>query len=124
VAVVDERVYVSVGQTADLDGSESHDPDGDSLTYQWTQTSGGDVTLDDETAAVASFTATDEGTLTFELVVSDGGQDSAPAQVEVTVFPESSHEEDGCQCAAAGTRTAPPLVILVGLLAWWVRRAR
>jgi len=111
-----------VGQTADLDGSESHDPDGDSLTYQWTQTSGGDVTLDDETAAVASFTATDDGKLTFELVVSDGGQDSTPAQVEVTVFPESSHDDDGCQCAAAGTTATPVFALLAGMLGWLAYR--
>jgi len=70
-----------------LDGSLSTDPDGDTLTYEWTQTSGAAVTLATNGTG-ASFTAplVDADTkLTFSLVVSDGLATSAPASVDVLV---------------------------------------
>lgn len=72
-----------------LDGSESSDPDGDTLTYTWTQTEGPDATDGAGTLSGASptFEAPGEvGTLVFELVVNDGEVDSAPATVVVNVF--------------------------------------
>jgi len=40
-----------------LDGSNSHDPDGDIATYSWVQTDGPEVTLDDATAVKPTFTS-------------------------------------------------------------------
>ena len=58
--------------TVRLDGDGS-DSDGDILTYEWSQTSGEPITFS-KNAKNAQFTApTTEGTLTFELAVSDGG---------------------------------------------------
>ena len=54
-----------------LDGSESSDPDGDALTYTWTQTEGPDATDGSGTLSGASptFEAPAEvGTLVFELL--------------------------------------------------------
>jgi hypothetical protein len=56
-----------------LDGSGSRDPNGDSLTYQWTQTGGAPVSLSSVTAARPTFTAPSAAsTLTFRLNVGDG----------------------------------------------------
>ena len=55
-----------------LDGSASHDDDGDSLSFLWRLTVGiGTVTLLDSTAVQTSFTATDTGNYVFRLLVSD-----------------------------------------------------
>jgi hypothetical protein len=44
-----------------LDGSGSFDPDGDPLTYSWSQTAGPEVTLSDSTAVSPSFITPSEG---------------------------------------------------------------
>jgi hypothetical protein len=89
----DERT-VTAGTTVSLSGSESYDPDGDSLTTSWTQTDGPDVTL--EYNSPASFTAPEveeETTMTFQLTVSDGEGGTDISTVDITVEP--SQESDG-----------------------------
>jgi hypothetical protein len=76
---------VNVGDWVILDGQASYDPDGDPLGYQWTQTAGAQVSLDDPDAQVIGFYAVTEGVLRFQLVVQDGELTSAPALVEITV---------------------------------------
>lgn len=69
-----------------LDGSASFDPEGEALTFQWMQTSGPAVTLNNATSAIADFDApATAGALTFELTVNDGVTMSLPAAVMVTV---------------------------------------
>ncbi|MBT8110474.1 MAG: hypothetical protein KJO27_07090 [Gammaproteobacteria bacterium] len=56
-----------------LDGTASRDPDGDNLTYSWTQTAGTDVSIANSSSPTASFDAPAAGeTLTFQLAVNDG----------------------------------------------------
>ena len=58
-----------------LDGSSSYDPDGDLITYKWSQPSEQDITLsfaDINDQSIANFTVTSAGTYTFTLTVSDG----------------------------------------------------
>ena len=73
------------GDTIQLDGSLSFDPDGDPITYEWTITTkpnGSEAVLSDATAVNPSFVADLLGTYIIELVVSDqSGLVSAPDEV-------------------------------------------
>lgn len=78
---------VEVGDLVTLDGSASTDPDNAPapLTYSWSQTAGPAVTLAGADTASPTFTPTDPGTYTFQLIVNDGALDSAPDTVDVVV---------------------------------------
>ncbi|MCD6288268.1 MAG: hypothetical protein J7M12_04050, partial [Candidatus Hydrogenedentes bacterium] len=81
---------VLAGQTVRLDGTGSSDGNGDPLTYTWTQVSGPTVLLDDTTKARPRFVApgvTATTTVEFDLVVSDGIEESAADRVSITIAP-------------------------------------
>ncbi|MHA1000133.1 glycosyl hydrolase family 18 protein [Leclercia pneumoniae] len=69
-----------------LDGSASSDPDGDALTWKWTQVSGTAVTLANSTQAIANFNlpavASDQ-TFVFRLTVTDAKGLSNTIDVQV-----------------------------------------
>ena len=80
---------VGEGAAVTLSGSGT-DPEGETLTFAWTQSRGPAVALSEAAAAAPSFTApaqlAADTTLVFELVVSDAsGAASAPDAVTVTV---------------------------------------
>jgi hypothetical protein len=74
-----------VSENVTLDGSESHDPDGDPLLYGWVQTAGPSVTLSDPGNIRATFIPVKAGAYTFQLIVNDGKLYSPPDCVTITV---------------------------------------
>lgn len=86
-AGVDQRVNEQANVT--LEGVAS-DGDGTIVSYQWTQTAGTIVTLENATNASASFIApvvTEQALLTFELQVTDNESATASDSVDITVTP-------------------------------------
>ena len=82
--------------TVALDGSESFDAEGDSLSYEWTQTSGNNVNLqyaEDADGNTTNFRAS-PGEYTFKLTVSDsyGSSSSGETTVSVSEEPNSPPE--------------------------------
>ncbi len=76
--------------TVALDGSDSFDAEGDSLSYTWTQTSGNDVYLqyaDDADGNTTTFSAS-PGEYTFKLTVEDAYGSSSSGETTVSVADE------------------------------------
>jgi RHS repeat-associated protein len=84
-AGADQTGYVN--RLVFLDGSSSTDPEGESLRYTWTESSGNPAVglLQGAHTAKPGFIATVAGTYTFTLTVNDGRADSAADTVVVTV---------------------------------------
>ena len=75
VALAGTGLTAVSGQQVILNGSSSHDPDGDHLVYMWNQTGGPSVALHGADSPYSIFTAPDVqylNTLTFSLVVHGG----------------------------------------------------
>jgi len=87
---VQTNTPVEVGAQVQVDGSESSDPDGDELSYDWSlsleETDKTDL-LSDSTAVDPTFAPDEAGDYTVTLVVSDGG---ATVTDSTTVTAESS----------------------------------
>jgi hypothetical protein len=87
-----EPQTVATGALATLDASESFDPDGDPLTFSWTQTAGPDVTLSNPSTASPSFVApivASATTLSFRVTVNDGRLTTDSDGVAITVTPKN-----------------------------------
>ena len=89
VSIPGQNQIVNPGDVVSLDGSKSKDPDGDPITYLWTQTSGPAVKLDGANSPIATFTApsniSSDTTLVFKLIVKDNKNAASDATtVKVT----------------------------------------
>lgn len=90
VQTVYERTETDELTVITLNGSASIDPDGaasSTLAYEWTQLGGPAVTLSSATVAEPTFTAdvAQDTIFTFQLVVNDGTDASAPKMTQVLV---------------------------------------
>ena len=86
VADAGPDINVKKNTLVTLNGASSGDPDGDALSFLWTQTSGPAVSIAGANSAVATITPTSPGIYTFNLTVDDGsgGTDADSVQVTVT----------------------------------------
>jgi len=86
------------GAMVTLNGAASNDPDGDTLSYAWSQTLGPTVVLSDANTSIASFSAptvSSDTIFRFELEVSDPGSLSDTSTVNVTVTSTSGGGSTG-----------------------------
>jgi hypothetical protein len=72
------------GKPATITANAS-DPDGDPLTFSWSQTAGKTVALNGASTGIVNFTPEVFGKRTFQVTVSDGFGAGAPAQINITV---------------------------------------
>ncbi|MGF1777404.1 DUF1592 domain-containing protein [Vibrio nomapromontoriensis] len=93
--VADAGSDVSIQSPApqvELNASKSFDPDGNPLSYYWTQESGPDVAINNQDQAIAYFSIpplSQDTEYLFQVMVSDG-EDETSAQVKITGKAESS----------------------------------
>jgi hypothetical protein len=78
-----DQIGVPAG-TVTLDGSGSYDPEGDPLTYQWSQIAGAAVSLSGANSVKATFTAAQGQTYAFRLTVKDPSGSQSTARTTVT----------------------------------------
>ena len=77
-----------------LNGTGSHDPDAiDELIYTWKQLEGPQIALQNADTARPFFDCNEQGSYTFELVVSDGFVDSGPSVVRVTTVAVTMNQQ-------------------------------
>jgi hypothetical protein len=108
VADAGQDQNVSTGETVVLDGSGSHDADGDPLTYTWSFTSkpsGSTASLSPPNAVSPSFEADLEGTYVVQLIVHDGAEYSEPDTATVAA---SENASPVAKAGADRTYQVPP----------------
>lgn len=103
-----------VGDTLALDGSASHDVDGDFLSYRWilpSQPQASGAALQDPNTVGPRLTLDKPGDYTAQLIVNDGQADSAPATVTLSTVNSRPLAKAGQ--AQAVPLTAPPTPVLL-----------
>lgn len=97
VADAGADLAVTANTKVTMDGSASSDPEGDTVSYQWVQTSGPTVNLANAASATPTFTAPNVAnlsTLNFDLTVSDAQGLKSNDTCKVTVLPVAALDSD------------------------------
>lgn len=102
-----DQTYSTSPEIITLDGSKSFDPEQGVLTYHWKQIQGWKVKLNDPNTINPSFIRPRKGVYVFELIVSDGLQNSPPDVVGIIVGDNHAPVADAgkSRYIAAGTVT-------------------
>ncbi len=108
IITLDNDFQVNENQLVQLVGSAT-DEQNDELTYQWQQTSGGSVNLNNANQATAEFVASSVGALTFELTVTDSRGAQASESITVTVIESAAPDSSSSGGGSLG------LALLIGL---------
>lgn len=115
-AVAGMNQTLAEGALVTLDGSQSNDPDGDPLSYSWSQLGGAEtVTLQNANAAIASFTAPNVASdtmLQFQLEVTDPRGLSGTASTTVTVTNQVNVPPPTTSGGGGGSSTLLVLLLL------------
>ena len=119
-AVVDVASLAEVGDVVSIDASASSDPEGDPLSFSWTQDGGPSVALLEAEGSTPSFLAYEAGLHSFTLALSDGVNAPVELPFAVRIMPTASDapepdEEAGCACSA-GSRSGGWLLLPLLLL--------
>ncbi len=129
VANAGNSQQVDVGDAVQLDGSNSYDPGGETLTYAWAFRSipgGSSASLNQPTTVRPTFTADLAGQYQVELVVSDSTSSSDPDTTTVTASEASDDCGFGCarqvEIELHKRLGGTALVFCPLLLGWRVRR--
>lgn len=83
-----DQTILKIGSTVQLDGSQSYDPEGNSITYTWyftTKPADSNASLNDQASATPTFNPDKYGIYSLELIVSDGSSSSVPDQVVISL---------------------------------------
>jgi len=105
VADAGSNQSVTTGDTVELSGSASSDPDQDSLTYSWsfsTVPSGSSASLSDATTVSANFTPDIDGDYVVSLTVNDGTESSNNSNSDSVTISASPPVSNTAPVADAG----------------------